>query len=156
GPARDVARGHDVRSRDATGIADDAVVDREAGPVEPARLWLYAHADDDHIGRDERVVAEPHAPYLAIVALDALDDHARAQVDAVVTMYGRNRGAELGPEPADHRLREHLEQRDVKATHAACRRDLGADEAGADHDDLRPRVEELAQRECVVERAQSE
>ena len=85
------------------------------------------------------------------VALDAVNLHVRAEVDAVVAVYGRDHVAERGAEAAHHRMRECLRDGDVEPAAAAGGRDLGADEAGADHDDLRVRVELRAERERVVE-----
>ncbi len=69
----------------------------------------------------------------------------------MVAVNAGDRGANLFAEAAHHRLGQHFEQRDVEAARAGCRCDLGADESGADHNDLRARVEQLAEREGVVE-----
>ena len=137
-PAGDVARRDDPGRGETGRVAHHAVVERQPGPFEPTRLRHHADADDDHIGLDDRTVAESDAAHLSLaVVLDAVDLHVGAQVDAVVAVYRGDHRSELGAEPADHRLRQHLQHRHHETAGTARCRDLGADEPGADHDDLR-------------------
>ncbi len=150
GPPRDVARGDDARRGEPGGVAHDAVVEGEAGAFEPARFGGDADTDDDDIGLDGGVVGEADA-LDAAVALDAVDLHVRAQIDAVVAVHGRDHVAQRGTEASHHRVRQCLQDGHVEAPTPACRCDLGADEAGTDHDDLWARVELSPQRQRVVE-----
>ena len=90
------------------------------------------------------------------VALDGGDAHAEAEVDTVIAVQLTADHAEHRAEAAHEGRRQRLEHRHLQAAHAARRRDLRPDEAGADHDDAWPRVEAGAQVERVVDRAQHE
>ena len=74
----------------------------------------------------------------------------------MVTVHAGDDVADGGPEPAHHRMRQCFEHGDVETPRAARRRDLGADETGADDHDARVVVEPAADLERVVERAQHE
>ena len=95
-------------------VADDAVVEREPAAFEPAGLGDDADTDDDEIRVERRAVAEADA-LDAAVAVDALHVRVGAQVDAVVAVHRRDDVAERGTEPAHHRVRKALEDRDVEA-----------------------------------------
>ena len=143
-PAGDVAGGDDPRRGRARLVAHDAVVDREPRSFEPRGLGHDADADHDDVGRDRGAVAEPHAarpapsPSIASTCTPVRRSTPWSRCISAIT------APSSGPEPAHHRLRQRLEHRDVEAAAAARRRDLRADEAGADHDDLR-----AARRACA-------
>ena len=81
---------------------------------------------------------------------------AEAEVDAVVAVQvGAARAPIASPSARCERHRQRLEHRDVEPALAAGGGHLGADEAGADHDDPSGVAVEIGpQGEAVVERAQ--
>ncbi len=155
GPARHVAGGDDPRRREQRLVADDPVVEREPGALQPLGHRHHAHADHDDVGVDRAAVVEPDAFDLAI-ALDRGHPDSQAQVDAVVAVQLAAHHAERLAQAAHERRGQRFEDRDVQAAAPARRRHLGADEAGTDHDDARVVVEPGAQVERVVDGAQHE
>src|SRR5918995_1697948 len=69
-PARHVAGGHHAGSSQGGGVADDAVVERQARALEPAGVGRDPDADDHEVGIDRRAVCQPHPldPPLAAAA----------------------------------------------------------------------------------------
>ena len=149
GEARDVAGGKHVLVPGYAPVLvhDDSIVDLQAGG-----LGKLGVRDDAQAG-DDRVRVEHGAG----LGLDPAprgrgDELLGAHVDALrhVVVRHEPREAEREEAEADPRLRE--EHRDAAAAADEAGRDLRADEAAADHDDVRALRRELAQAAVVVER----
>ena len=152
-PSGDVARRDDAGGRrEAGGVADDAVLERQPRSLQPRRLRRDPDADDDEVGVDGAAVAQAHA-LDPTVAVEAGDRDADTQVDAVVAVELAAGRAHLVAERPRERDGQRLEQGHVEPPAPARGRDLGADEAGADHD--HPRARRPARREWPSSRRAS-
>ena len=148
--ARDVAGGEDVVvTGDAAVLVDhDPVVDLEPRCLGELRVGDDAEPGDDCIGLELQ----------AGLGLDRRarrlgDQLAGAHVNALLAVVVGDGRREAGGEEAmaDAVLGE--EHRHADAVADQPRRELRADEAAADHDDVRPLAGELANVPVVVERA---
>jgi hypothetical protein len=74
----------------------------------------------------------------------------------VVLVQPREKGADRRPERPGHRGGQHFDHGHVEAALADRRGDLGADEAAAEHDDIRAAVERGADRGRVVDRPEAQ
>ena len=139
GPAGDVARGDDPRRGQAGLVAHHAVVEREPRTFEPRP----SRARRRHRPRRRRPSTTEPSPSRTPRTRPAPSSSIASTCTPVrrSTPWSRwiaaSTAPSSGPEAAHHRLRQHLEHRDVEVAGAARRRDLGADEARADDDDLR-------------------
>ena len=131
-------------------VDEDAVVDGEPGLRGELGARLHADADDHEVALELASVA----------GADALDRRRRPRrprrrspcsiSHAVVGVDVAVDGADLGAEHALERDRERVDDGDLEAALAGRGGDLGADPAGADHDDRAAAVQPLAQRVGVA------
>ncbi len=156
GPAGDIAGGDHPRGGEAGGVAQHAVVEGEARPLEPLGVGHDPDAHHDHAGRDGGAVGEAHPGDVAgTVIVEAVDPDAEAEVDLVVAVEVGDHRTHVGAEHPLQRHRERLDDGHVEPTGPTRRRHLGADEAGTDdHHPLGAGVELGAQGQGVVEGAQ--
>ena len=94
--------GDDAGRGEARRVAHHPVLEGEPGPLEPVGGGAHTDPDDDDVGRDDGAVAE-HDPFDPVVAFEAGDAHAEAQVDAVVAVQlrrARRRASGRGPGPS--------------------------------------------------------
>ena len=135
-------------------VADHAVVERQAGALQPAGARRHADADHDDVGVDHRAVGQAH-PLHPVAALERLDADAEADVDAVVAVQVGGQRPQVGAQDPLQGHGQGLDHGDLEAPLAAGGGHLGADEAGADHDHpARGGVEVGPDGQAVVERAQ--
>jgi putative membrane protein len=140
--AGDVAGRPDVRAARAQGaVHADAAAEVAAAQVDPgvdreADVRGRADGDEDGVGVDAPAVRGLDAAGLAVLADDAGDLGAAAQVDAVVGVELREDQAHLGAEDAFERLRAVPEDGDVAAELPGGGGDLHADPSVADDRDL--------------------
>ncbi len=137
-PAGDVARGDDVlrAERPAGGVADHAVLEGETRAFQPASLGEDADRHDHEVGWE-------HGPVRELDSLHAIGTHQplhrrrHHHLDTVLPMEPDGPLAHRRAEDALHRPGEELDDgyRQIEDTAGRC--DLGADEAGADHDGTR-------------------
>jgi hypothetical protein len=160
-PAGDVADRHDVgQVGHHAGVGAHAVVDGQAGPVEPAGVRDDPDAHDHDVGRDGGPVAELHAHDAAGAVARwhrREPGHARGRPQ-LGPVDGVQVDAAAGDPRAEHGgqgQRQPVEHGDLQAHRAAGGRDLGADESPAHDHDARRAVAQLPpQRDRVVERPQ--
>ena len=122
----------------------------EAGLGGELGARLHADADDHEVALEHAAVAGADALDRA-VALEGLDAGAQEHPHAVVGVDVAVDRADLGAEHALERDRERVDDGDVEAALARGGGDLGADPAGADHDDRAAAVQPLAQRVGVLD-----
>ena len=84
-PPRDVTRRDHTRRGEERLVADDAVVERQARAVEPARLGNDTDRDEHDVALHDVTVAQQHALDRA-APLDGFDRHAAAQIDTVIAV----------------------------------------------------------------------
>ena len=135
--ARDVADRIDVIDRRAEVVVDDdAVVELEARSFEEPGLRLDADADDGEEGFDLLARGGHGAGQRAAVRPELLDLLAEQQLDAVLAVEVGDLVRELLRGERRHEVVALLDERDLEPAHAQRGRDLGADEAAADDEDL--------------------
>ena len=135
-------------------VDDDAVVELEARPFEESGLRLDADADDDAEGLDLLAGRGHGAGQRAAVRAELLDLLPEQQLDAVLAVELRDLVGELLRGERRHQVVALLDERHLEPAHAQRRRDLGADEAAADDEDLARLGAFLGERHSIGERAE--
>jgi hypothetical protein len=143
----------------AAGVARDSVHPRrEPRAEQPLGVADGPERDDRHVRLHAAPVVQVRAAKAPLrVALERGDGHAASQVDAALVLQLRGAPGDHAPQRAAQRGSAALEERHREAQLAACRGDLRAREAAADHQHaLGPRGEPLVQPLGVVPAAQDE
>ena len=151
GPARDVAGRIDSGNAGFEKLIHrHAAIDRKAGLFGQRQARPHADADDDEIGLQHAAALQRRA-----LAVDRGHGVAEMKDDAVLLMQGADEIAHLRPQHALHRPRLRRHDMDLDLARAQRRRDLKADETGADHDGAARAVGGCDDRAAIGQRAQA-
>lgn len=153
-PAGDVTRRPHPGAGIQRGVALHPVTDRNATAGEPLGIGPSADADQDGLRGHGAAIGETHPARPPAVGENPIDADPGLDPHAVLVVDGAQQGAQFVAEGVAHGLGGVGDEGDLAAQAAGHGGGLGPDEAAADHDQMRPLREVLAQPERVLQGAQ--
>lgn len=147
----DVAGSNNTRGCEQGVIADDAVIECQAGALEPAGVDLHADTNDNnlggHCGSVSQIDGDNATSAVRIKGgLETINTGGKTNINTVFNMDLRAYGTHLGTEGPLERNGHCFHKRDLKAASTAGGSDLSPDESGAnDNHSARTGIEVGAQ-----------